>query len=255
MRTHLRERFVCGLATTALAVSMTGCKTLELSQDDQSSRTGVAAPPPVQRTAAELQMDKDKDRFNRTMIGGILTGAAVGAGLGVVTALVTGNRNEAVKYGVIGGVAGGTAGGIDGYLTAKKDQAGRNEARTLQAAAADVRTDNERLQAYLDSSGTVLAEGKERLAALNSDVAAKRLTAQQADQARKREEQNIASMNATLVQAKKTREQYQQASAKLTGPAQNKRELDTEIAQMGVRVVKLEKNIEEYNKALQVSKA
>lgn len=254
MRTHLSERFVCGLATTALVVSMAGCKTMELSQDDQSSRSGVTAPP-VQRTAAELQMDQDRDRVNKTMIGGVLTGAAVGAAIGVVTALITGKRSEAVKYGVIGGVAGGAAGGIDGYLTAKKDQSGRSEARTLQAAAADVRTDNERFQAYLDSSGTVLAEGKARLAALNDDVAAKRLTAQQADQARKREEQNIASMNTTLAQAKKTREQYQQASANLTGPAQNKRELDAEIARMSARVAKLEKNIEEYNMALQVSKA
>jgi len=181
-------------------------------------QTQNGAPAPAQLTPAEQQMRKDQDRFHNTVIGGVV-------------------------------------GGIDGYVTAKKEQNGRNEIRTLQAAADDVRKDNQKLQAFLDSSGNVLAEGKQRLAALQGDVAAKRISADQANQARQREEQNIASMNNTLAQAKKTRDQYTQAAAQFSGPAANKRDLDAEITRMNKQVAQLEGNIVEYNKALAVSKA
>jgi hypothetical protein len=252
------QRFACTALATAVLLMTVGCQTTGPTQSS-SGGTGTAtasAQPAVQLTPAEQQMRKDSERFNNTVIGGVLTGAAVGAGVGALAALLTGGNSKEVRNSAVAGaVVGGVVGGVDGYVTAKKEQAGRNEIRTLQAAAADVNKDNSKLQAYLDSSGTVLAEGKLRLANLRSDVTSKKLTVQQAEEARKREEQNIASMNSTLTQAKKTRDQYTQAAAQFSGPAANKRDLDAEIARMNKQVAQLEGNIVEYNKALAVSRA
>jgi hypothetical protein len=262
MTSLFTQRLVCSAVASAVLLAMTACQTpgpLQPSAPQttaaQTTSASAAAPAP-QLSAAEQQMRADSDRFNQTVIGGILTGAVAGAATGALAAWLTGHNSKEVRNTAIAGaVVGGTIGGIDGYVTAKKEQSGRNEIRTLQAAAADVRQDNTKLQAFLDSSGTVLAEGKARLASLHSDVAAKKLSAEQADAARKREEQNIASMNATLVQAKKTRDQYTQASAQFAGTPQTRRDLDAELARMNKQVAQLENNIGEYNRALAVSKA
>jgi hypothetical protein len=245
------QRFVCSAVAAAVLMSVSACQTPGPLQ--QGSSTGA---PATQLSPAEQQMRADSDRFNSTVIGGVLTGAAAGALAGGLAALLTGGNSKEVRNTALAGaVVGGTIGGIDGYVTAKKEQAGRGQIRELQAAAADVRQDNQKLQAYLDSSGSVLNEGKSRLAALRSDVAAKRVSTEQAEAARKREEQNIASMNTTLAQAKKTRDQYTQASAKMTGSIQDRRDIDAEIARMNKQVAQLESNITEYNKALAVSRA
>ena len=256
MRSLSPQRFVCSTIAAAVLLAAGGCQTTGPVQPSSGTGSPTGAAQPVALTPAEQQMRQDSERFDKTVIGGVLTGAAIGAGIGALAALLSGGNSKNVRNAAIGGaVIGGVAGGVDGYVTAKKEQSGRNEIRTLQAAAADVRQDNQKLQAFLDSSSTVLAEGKQRLAALQGDVAAKRLSAQQAEEARTREEQNIASMNATLAQAKKTRDQYTQAAAQLSNSPQNRRDMDAEIARMNQQVNQLEGNITEYNRALAVSRA
>lgn len=256
MKSLFTQRLVCSAVASAMLISISACQTPGPLQTSSSTQGTGGAAQATALTPAEQQMRADSERFNNTVIGGVLTGAAAGALTGALAALLTGgNKKEVRNTALAGAVVGGTIGGIDGYVTAKKEQAGRNEIRTLQAAAADVRQDNQKLQAYLDSSGTVLNEGKTRLASLRRDVAAKKLSAEQAEAARKREEQNIASMNATLAQAKKTRDQYTQASAQFGGSIQSRRDLDAEIARMNNQVAQLESNIAEYNKALAVSRA
>lgn len=239
---------VAAALAVCVALTTTGCETLP--------QLGGSSAPAVALTPAEQQMRQDQQRFNSTVIGGVLTGAAVGAVGGALIGILSGdNKKEIGKKAVGGAVIGGVAGGIDGYVTAKREASGNNEIRALQAAAADVRKDNQNLQAYLSSSGTVLKEGQTRLAKLRNDVAAKRVSAEQAQQARQREEQNIASMNATLAGAKKTRGQYQEASAKFSGAPAAKRDLDAEITRMNAQVAQLENNVAEYNRALSVSRA
>jgi chromosome segregation ATPase len=130
-----------------------------------------------------------------------------------------------------------------------------NEVAALQATAEDVRADNSKLQAFLASSSTVLEEGKQRLAAVKGDVDAKRISAAQADAARKREEQNIAQMQSTLKKAKETQTQYARASASFQVSASSKRDVDVEIARMNSQIATLERNINDYSRALAVSKA
>jgi hypothetical protein len=230
-------------------------------QKQQPQQAQQAQPQQQQQAAATLspaekQMREDQDRFNQTVFGGMLVGAAVGAGGAWIYSKIRKldprqTRDAALK----GGVAGAVVGGVDGYVTAKKEQAGRQQVRELQAATADVRQDNDRLQAFIDSTNKVLAEGRARLAALSSDLAAKRVSTQDADKTRQHEQQNIDEMNTTLESAKKSRDQYRQAAAKLQGTPQERKDLDGEIKKMDKQVAQLEGNIAEYTRALQVSKA
>jgi uncharacterized protein YcfJ len=246
------QRLVCVVAAASLWVSVSGCQTTAFMASDAGAKSAQG----ISLTAAEMQMRQDAEQFDKTVIGGVATGAMIGATLGALaTVLSGGDSRQVAQSAAFGALAGGVLGGVDGYVTAKKQQSGRDEIRALQATAADLRKDNEKLQAFIASSDNVLAEGKLRLAVLRVSVADKKLSTQQADQARQREEQNIKSMDNALVVAKKTREQYAQAAVQLGNSPQARRDLDSEIARMDKQVLALESNIKEYNRALAVSKA
>ena len=268
-RASIAQRIVSASVIVSVAGMSVGCASVGpapggAADGDTPKSTGtglggsMAAPKTaaVQLTPAELQMRVDEERFQKTVIGGVIQGAMIGAAMGAVAALIGGgNTKDAVRSAGIGAVVGGAAGGIDGYVTAKREQAGKNELRAVQEAAKDVKADNAKLQAFLDSSDVVLKEGKTRLAALKGDLDAKRITVQEADAARKREEQNIASMKTTLAQAKKTKGEYAMAAAQFKGSPQEKSNLDAEIKRMDQQVAKLESNIADYNRAVGVSRA
>lgn len=250
-----------GASAVAIAVSLAlaGCQTPGGGMSNpfsSSSSGGASQTAAMPMSAAEQELMADQQRFNDTMISAVMTGALTGAAVGGIGALLLGgNSRDAAKGAVGGAVVGGVLAGIDGYVTAKQEQASRQRIRAVQAAANDVRQDNQRLQAYLDTSNRVLAEGKGRLATLKRDVAAKKLSADEARQATQREERNITSMNETLAQARKTRDQYVQASTKMQDTPQNKRDLDGEIRRMNQQIAQLEANVTAYNQALQVSRA
>lgn len=268
-RANIAQRIVGASVIVCVAGTSVGCASVDqapsaAADGSMPKSTGttmsgsVAAPKTaaVQLTPAELQMRADEERFQKTVIGGVIQGALIGAAIGGVVALIGGgNTKDAARSAGIGALVGGAAGGIDGYVTAKREQAGKNELRAVQEAAKDVRADNAKLQAFLDSSDVVLKEGKTRLAALKGDLDAKRITVQEADAARKREEQNIASMKTTLAQAKKTKDEYAKAAAQFKGTPQEKGNLDAEINRMNQQVAKLESNIADYNRAVGVSRA
>ena len=244
----VEQRAARSVLACVLAIGTAGCATMPGGGGSGMSASGAPLSP------AEQKLRADGERFDNTVIGGVLKGAAVGAVLG---ALINsgGNRQDIAKGAAVGAVAGGALGGMDGYKKAKLQQAKMDEVAALQAVAADVRADNSKLQTFLASSSSVLEEGKQRLAAVKGDVDAKRMSAAQADAARKREELNIAQMQSTLKKAKETQTQYAQASASFQGSPANKRDLDTEITRMNTQVSTLERNINDYSRALAVSKA
>lgn len=240
-------------SVVAIALLLGGCKTMDTQPSGSGGGTQQAG---TQLTPAEQQLRKDESQFNKTVIGGVATGALIGGvGAAAVVAILGGDKKDVAKGAVAGAAVGGAIGGIDGYNKAKREQAANNELRAVEAAAADVRADNARLQALIDSSSTVLAEGKERLQKLRTDLAAKKLSTDQAVAARKREEANIESMKRSLAKAKETKEQYAQSAAGFKGTPADKRDLTAEIERMDKQVAALEKNIAEYNQALIVSRA
>lgn len=254
----LRQRFLCSAVVVCQAVSTVGCATTGSSGGPSASvsaGTG-AAPQAVVLTPAEVKLREDKKQFDNTVIGGVIQGAMIGAAVGAVIGLLAGGGSkDAVKGAVGGAVAGGAIGGVDGYRKAKLQQAKMDEVAAIQSVAADVRTDNARLQSLLDTSTAVLNEGTQRLASMSADVSAKRKSAAEADAERKREEANLALMRDALKKAQKTREDYAKASEsfRASQPARS-RELDAEIAQMSEKVAALERNVDDYGKALVASR-
>ena len=249
----LPQRLVCTVLSSFVVLGSVGCAA-PTQRDASSAPTSAALA--VQLSPADMKLRSEGERFDKTVIGGVLQGALIGAGVGALAQLLTGgNRQDAVKGAAVGALAGGAIGGMDGYRKAKLQQSKMNEVEALQAAANDVRADNAKLQAFLDTSSVVMTEGTRRLAAIKGDVDAKRISAAQAQAARQREEQNIAQMQATLKKAKETQTQYAQASATFQGTPASKRDLDGEIGRMNQQVASLERNIVDYNRALAVSKA
>jgi hypothetical protein len=231
----------------------------EISQDAESpeqaaGEAAAAQPPPL--TPAEKQLQEDEKRFYSTLMGGAFVGALAGAGVGVVGCHLAGYRDTRLRNCIAAStVTGGVLGGVDGYITAKREAAGRNELRALHATIADVRQDNDKLRSFISNSDRVLSEGRARLVTLRSDLARRRLSAEQAEEARQREERNIASMQKTLESAKQSRANYLAASKKLGGDPKSKRDLDAEIRRMNEQIAQLERNVSEYNRVLSVSRA
>ena len=252
------SRTMQSMLAVALALLLSACPTTNpLSNfigSGDSGQAQSAGTPPL--TPAEKQLQEDEKRFYSTMMGGAFTGALVGAGAGVLGCHLAGYKDQRLRNCIIATTAaGGIAGGVDGYVTAKRESAGRDELRATQATINDVKQDNDKLKSYLSNSNQVLAEGQARLSTLRRDVQARKVSAAEADEARQREERNIASMSKTLDQVKQTRTNYVAASKKLTGDASSKRQLDTEIERMNAQIAQLEKTIGDYNRALAVSRA
>lgn len=244
-----RDDVVAG--TLAVALALAGCQSGPL----QGMHNPFAREDLSTLTPAERELREDRKRFNDTVFAGVLTGAVGGAAVGAVAALATGGDSKRVRNAAVGGaVIGGLALGVDGYVTAKREQAQRDNIRATQAAAADVQQGNAQLRSYLETSNRVLAEGKARLARLRADVAAKRVSADAAQAARDREQRNLDSMKETLAEAKKARGEYAEASGKIIDSPDGKRNLDAEIQRMNQQIGQLEANVNEYGRALSVSR-
>mgnify|MGYP000849643746 FL=1 len=246
MGTFAKRVGVYCLALT-MGVFTSGCKTMgPLAAVGESANL----------SPSEKRLREDEARFNQTVFGGVVTGAVIGGLLGGLTAALGGGNRNQVQAGVLtGAVAGGVLGGVDGYATAKKQQAGNNEVRAIQAAVADLQQDNARLQQVIATSDAVLREGQQRLASIKSDVAAGRISSRQAEDARKREENNIALLNKSLEKARETRTQYSQAGQRMTNDSSTRRNLDAEIEKTDRQIAQLERNISDYSRALAVSRA
>ncbi|NRF67070.1 hypothetical protein HLB44_08765 [Aquincola sp. S2] len=241
------QRASCIALAVVMALGGAGCKT----SPRQAEQTGG---PPL--TANEQRMREDEERARKSVIEAVIVSAALGAAACGLIAKATGGSRTNVRNSAIACAAGaGALVGADAYREEKLRKHNRNEIAAIQSTADDVKADNRDMQAYLDSSGRVLADGQQRLASMKADLAAKRITVADADAARRREENNIASMNETLKQAKTTRDDYKQAAAKFQGTGPARKNLDDEIAAMDRQVAQLERNIREYNRALAVSRA
>lgn len=242
MNITAQGRLRCMAVWLSAALALGGCKTMNPWGDDASL------------TPAERQMREDERKFNSTVASGVLLGALGGAVVGAVAAQATGGNSKHTRNAAVAGaVVGGTILGVDAHQTAKKQQEGDQKLRAVQSAAADLRQANDQLRSYIANSRQVLNEGKARLASLNADVAARRISAEQAQAARAREERNIASMQETLKQARQRQAEYAQASAKLD--PKERGSLDKQIADMNRQIEALENNVAEYNRALVVSRA
>lgn len=203
------------------------------------------------QSPAEKAMQQDLDRANKTVLGGVVVGAAVGALAGAfLTRLAGGNAKEARNAALAGAVAGGALGGLDGYRTAKLEKAGNDQVRALQLQTADVDAETGRLRQAVASTERVLAEREAALASLRADVAAGRVTADQAREQVKRDEQNLAKLKKTLETQKKTCDDYAKVANSFQVDDGARRDAETKLAQYRAEIDNLNRAISNYSGAV-----
>lgn len=199
-------------------------------------------------TPAELKMQKDLDRANKTVIGGVVMGAAVGALAGAfLSKLAGGNSQDTRNAALAGAVAGGALGGLDGYRTAKLEKAGNDEVRALQQQIADIDTEAARLRRAVASTERVIAEREAALATLRDEVAAGRVSAAQARDQVKRDEQNLAQLKKTLETHKKTYEDHVKVANSFRADETTRRDADQKLAQYRAEIESMERMVASYS--------
>lgn len=204
-----------------------------------------------EQSAAEKAMQKDLDRANKTVLGGVVVGAAAGALAGAFLAkLAGGNGKDTRNAALAGAVAGGALGGLNGYRTAKLEKAGNDQVRALQQQTADVDTETNRLRQAVASTERVIAERETALATLREDVAARRISADQAREQLKRDEQNLAMLNKTLETQKKTYDDHVKVAQSFQADDATKRDAEVKLAQYRTEIENLNRAIANYSGAV-----
>jgi len=122
---------------------------------------------------------KDDKTFNKTVVGDALIGGLVGGVTGIAACAAAGKSNL-LACGAIGTGVGLFAGGVGGYLVAKKEQAGKENVRAIDAVTDDIRKENVSLTAQVNAAQETLTEDQAALASIRSQVQSGELTADQA---------------------------------------------------------------------------
>ncbi|MCK6433119.1 MAG: hypothetical protein HUU30_18555 [Burkholderiaceae bacterium] len=238
-----RRRHRLSQHLVALSIATALCVPPAWARDNQA---GMPEPTP-----AEKAMQQDLDRANKTVLGGVVVGAAVGAVAGAFLAkLAGGNAKDTRNAALAGAVAGGALGGLDGYRTAKLEKAGNDQVRALQLQTADVDTETLRLRQAVASTERALAEREVALTALRDDVASGRVTADQAREQVKRDEQNLAKLNKTLETQKKTYDDHVKVANSFKVDDGAKRDSEAKLAQYRAEIDNLNRAISSYSGAV-----
>lgn len=211
----------------------------------------------VLREAAGAAAQRDNPgRYGEIVLGGAAASAAQGCVAAAVDAALRRERGNAVRRACRDGAAvQATAGAVDGHFTALQEEANQRQISTLRVATEQVQRENQQIQSLIEASGQSLRDGQARLAALQRDVAARKVSAAEAEQARAAEQRNAEAMRAALDNLKAARAQHGASSRQATGSTAERRQLDGEIARMDRQITTLERQLADYQRALAVSGA
>ena len=239
------------IALVAATMLGAGCETLK-QLPGFSSAAGAGG----EETPAQRQLREDAEAYNRVMLGGALTGAAIGAGIGAVTCLF--KRDDqgrcVVQRGLAGALIGGIAGAADGYLTAKRQQATQEKIREIELVTQDVRRDNEKIRSLIAASDRALVESRVRARKIRSELRAKKISTEQARAEHRRFEEQATMMKESLENMKKSRAIYSQAAAKSKASAAERRDYRAEMGKLDREIAALERNVTAMNSVLSVSR-
>jgi len=212
----------------------------------------AASAPSRPLTPQEARMRQQSKDFNRTIaegVGiGILGGAAAGAGIGA--AVNSRDRGEGAIIGaIIGGVVGGIAGGMTGKYYADKKATYANEEQRLDAIIADLREQNMSLAELVVATKTVCDADQQKLARIQSDLAAQRITRADADRQLAAIDDNREVLEATIADLKKRRGEWLEVANDARSDTSSNRiaALDAEIATLETRISEMESELNALN--------
>ncbi len=196
-------------------------------------------------TASEQRMRDQAATYNQTMAEGALTGCAAGALAGILLGATASNQKKgknALVGAAIGCAAGAVVGGGVGAYVADKQEKYATKELQLDSMIADVREENQRLAGLITAAQQVVAENKARIDEIDQQLAAGKITMEQAKTKMAAVDDNRSYLDSTLTELHKRRDTYAEA-AKQTGAGTPKAKTDamnTEIASMEKQIAQLE---------------
>lgn len=204
-------------------------------------------------TADEKLLHEQSDSFvEENVFGGAATGAIIGTVLGALLGAAIGGDATSAGYGAAAGFgAGAIAGGVDGYLQAKEAQEGANQVLMARAVAEDVRKDNQKLSAVLQTTTRIVEADKQKLARLHEQVASNQITLDQARDKAAAVRENSEVIEDVLSDARKKRDNYVDARNRLSGT--DSAELDSEINRLNSEIAELERQLTSLNASLELT--
>jgi hypothetical protein len=238
------------ILTLALSLAIAGCANAPGGRQG-AANGGKAAPAPNCSdpgiSNAERVICEDNATFNKTMLGGAATGAVAGAALGALGCWAAGQ--DPLQCAAIGAVAGGVAGGIDGYVTAKEQEASRQNIRAIDAITNEVETENNKLARNVAAAKALSLEGQERLAKAQENLKSGQINATQAEAERASVMRSRQQLDTMISNTEKQRQQFAEAQPK-TGESSN--EFEAQMITLSKNIARLKQQRDKLNESLQV---
>ncbi|MGH8627543.1 MAG: glycine zipper 2TM domain-containing protein, partial [Gammaproteobacteria bacterium] len=199
-------------------------------------------------TPAEQRLAQQSQAYNDTQLEGCL----LGAGAGLVGACTVGNCKLADI--VIGMAVGAAVGCTAGTYLANVQKGHGTAEEQLNVVINDVRRQNQDLVAYNQTAQNVIAENKLKLAQLQKDIAAGRKSRAQAKEELVSINRAEQTLQTTLTNAKKKRDDLKQAANAIKSSNPEQRAVaDQEVKQLEQQVATLESNLQSLTEARQLT--
>jgi len=247
--TPARLRPVCVIVALSLAAS--ACQTIGTGAPGASSGTSSSASAGTTQAGLspeESRLRDDSGAFDRTVAEGAVAGAVVGA-------LIGGLVGRGWRGAAIGAGAGALVGGGAGAYVASQQRKYADEEKRIDAMTADVRADNEKLQAYLATAEEVIAADRQRLADLEARFAQNQVSQEELQSKLARIRENSTLIGETVESLRTRRDEYAHAVAETRSqsPDADLTVMDREIAMLESQISVLESDLNSLNEALAVS--
>ena len=210
----------------------------------------IFSPAPRDPTPEEQEMQEDAKIFRNTVLGGAAT-------VGVVVLLDCLSRQGADEWkgcAAIGGF-GAVVGAIDGYLTAKRQEASRRKVREIDLITEEIEEKNAGIRKLVASSRKVVEQNRERIGEVKLKIARNEVREEVLAEEKGRLESNIALMDRTIENLTKDRETYRALADKLEGEGRDVARLRENVEGMEIRIAELEEQrdeLEEINRAVRI---
>ena len=202
-------------------------------------------------TADEKLLREQSDSFVQDNIfGGAASGALIGCLLGLVLGALL--RASSAVIGCSAGAAGGAiVGGVDGYMNAKAAQNQSNKILMTRSVTADIRRENAKLEPAVQTAQRVVDADQKKLDQIKADLAAKKITMENAQAEATVIRQNSAEIAQILDAARKNRDNFIDARNKLQGG--DTTELDEQIAALNGEIDQLQNQLASVNTSLSLT--
>lgn len=222
--------------TMAGALLLTSCATPQ-----PPAQTAAVVEPGRPLTAEEERMRSQAADYNRTIAEGIAVGVAAGAGAGALAGLAAcrGKLDCILIGAAVGAVLGGGLGGFGGKYYADKKERYLNEEQRLDAITVDFRNNNKKLEDEVANIRVVTLDNKKRIEAVKRDLAAQRMSAEQARKELATIDSNRTFLQARVDELKKLRNDFREVAQQARADSGN----NPRVAKMDGEINAMERQI------------